>query len=85
MFFYETGQFCLYKIRIIHFPCCMLLTPVVMSSVWLQEKDNTQSCKSNEKKTSEKSNNCINKKKKEETKCSNNCVGEYENVCEIEK
>ena len=32
--------------------------------------------------TSEKFNNFINK---QETKRSNNCVGEYENVCEIEK
>ena len=43
-------------------------------------KDKTQSCKSN-KKTSEKFNNCINK---QETKGSNNCVGEYK-ACEIEK
>ena len=41
----------------------------------------TQSCKSN-KKTSENFNNCINK---EERKDSKNCVGEYKNVCEIEK
>ena len=44
-------------------------------------KGKTQSCKSN-KKTSEKFNNYINKQK---TKRSNNCVGEYKNVCEIEK
>ena len=54
----------------------------VISSVWLQGKDKTLSWKSNDKKTSEKLNNCINK---EETKGSNNCVGEYKNVCEIEK
>ena len=52
----------------------------VISSVWLQGNDKTQSCISN-KKTSEKSNNYINK---QETKGSNNCVGEYKNVCEIE-
>ena len=40
-----------------------------------------QKGKSN-KKTSEKFYNCINK---QETKGSNNCVGEYKNVCEIEK
>ena len=49
--------------------------------MWLQGKDKTQSCKSN-KKTSEKYNNYINK---QETKSSNNCVGEYKNVYEIEK
>ena len=43
-------------------------------------KGQSQSCKSN--KTSEKSNNYINK---QETKGSNNCVGGYKNVCEIEK
>ena len=45
------------------------------------ERTKTQSCKSN-KKTSEKVKNYINK---QETKGSNNCVGEYKNVCEIEK
>ena len=44
-------------------------------------KGQTQSCKSN-KKTSEKFNNYI---KKQETKGSKNCVGEYKNVCEFEK
>ena len=44
-------------------------------------KGQKHSYKSN-KKTSEKFNNCI---KKQETKGSNNCVGEYENVWEIEK
>ena len=39
-----------------------------------------QSCKSN-KKTIEKFNNYINK---QETKDSNNCVGEYKNVSEFE-
>ena len=34
-----------------------------MSSIWLQGKDKTQSCKLNDKKTSEKFNNCFNKKK----------------------
>ena len=46
----------------------------VTTSIWLQGKDKTQSCKLN---------NYINKK--EETKCSNNCVGEYKNLCETEK
>ncbi len=55
----------------------------VISSVRLQGKDKTQGYKSNNEETSENFNNCINEKK--ETKCSNNCVGEYENVCEIEK
>ena len=36
----------------------------VISSVWLQRKDKTRSCKSNDKKTSEKFNKCINKKKR---------------------
>ena len=53
----------------------------VISRVLLQRKDKTQSRKSN-KKTSEKFNNYINK---QETKGSNKCVGEYKNVCEIEK
>ena len=44
-------------------------------------KGQTQSCKSN-KKMNEKFYNYINK---QETKDSNNCVGEYKNVCEIEK
>ena len=34
------------------------------------------------KKTSEKFNNYI---KKQETKGSNNCIGEYKNICEIKK
>ena len=38
--------------------------------------------KSNDKKTSENFNDCINK---QETKGSNNCVDEYKIVCEIEK
>ena len=53
----------------------------VISSIRLQEKDKIQSCKSN-KKTNEKFYNYINK---QETKGSNNCVGEYKNICEIEK
>ena len=52
-----------------------------LSSVRLQGKDKTQSCKPNDKKTTEKFNKCIDK----ETKCSNNSVGEFKNVCEIEK
>ena len=54
---------------------------IVISRVWLQGKDKTQSCKSN-KKTNEKFNNYFNK---QETKGSNNCFGEYKSVCEIEK
>ena len=54
---------------------------VLLINVWLQGNDKTQSCKSI-KKTSEKFSNYI---KKQETKGSNNCVGEYKNVCEIEK
>ena len=49
----------------------------VISSAWLQGKDKTQSCKSNDKKTSEKFN--------KETKCSYNCFSDHENVSEIEK
>ena len=59
----------------------MIQIVIVISNVWLQGKDKTHSCKSN-KKTSEKCHNYINK---QEIKGANNCVGEYENVCEIEK
>ena len=38
-----------------------------------------QSCKSNDKKTNEKFNSCIDKQKKQ--KCSKSCVGDCENVC----
>ena len=41
-----------------------------------------QKHKSNNKKTSENFINCINR---QETKGSNSCVDEYENMCEIEK
>ena len=59
----------------------IIIISAVISSIWLQGKDKTQSCKSN-KKTSEKFNCYFNK---QETKGSNNCVGKYKKVCEIEK
>ena len=46
-----------------------------------KERTKTQSWKLN-KKTSEKFNDCINK---QVTKGSNNCVGEYKNLCKTEK
>ena len=56
MFFYEAGQFSLCKT---HFPCCMLLTPVVISSVWLQEKDKNIELQIKQE-ASEEFNNCFN-------------------------
>ena len=47
----------------------------------MQEKDKTQNCNSSQK-TSKNFDNYINK---QETKGSNNCVGEYKDVCEIKK
>ena len=43
-----------------------LVNYIVISNIWLQGKDKTQSCKSN-KKTNEKFNNYINKKQKVQT------------------
>ena len=54
----------------------------IRSTIWsVRRKEQTRTCKSN-KKISEKFNNCFNK---QEIKGSNNCIGEYKNVCEIEK
>ena len=63
---------------------CLPLSTVffeVLYQVYSSKERKKQSCKSN-KKTSGKFNNYINK---QETKGSNNCVGEYKNACKIEK
>ena len=72
------SKFFRYSNTVFSFPflLCLLYQPYSC-----KERIKTWSCKSN-KKTSEKFNICINK---EETKGSNYCAGEYENVCEIEK